>query len=264
MRLVLVLMLALQDDPQKHLDDIVRRLGSDEITERNKAQEELGQFSKQASEKTLEALKARLKQARDPEVKVRLKSVIDPIEAKIKWLNLWTVKPVDLADLYVKKMTCPACKKSAPWDVSELKKDDILTKYVTDCRFFLLAWKCCQDKPVPPKVLCVVKKTDTYFEIEPSGEWKSNLRDYLKPAASQEEALLIGAIIVALWDFKASFGKEVDRLVKGGHVTEKVKGFFVATYASGDPKNNWRVDFDSEGRFSHASFESGMRVRSVK
>lgn len=258
--LVLALVTALQVDPEKRLDDIVRRLGSNEITERSKAEEELRKITKEAPEKMLEPLKARLKQAQDPEVKMRLQAVIGPIE----WLNLWTTKPSELADVYVKKTACPECKRPVPWSVSELKSD-LLAKYVSDCKFFLLAWKCCQEQPVLPKVLSVVKQPDTYFEIGNGREWKSNLATYLKPVADQEEALRVGAIVAGLWwSFGASFDEKVGQLVKEGHVTKTDNKWFTVDYPNGNPKDKWEVWFDLDGRLSTASYHSGMRVTQLK
>jgi hypothetical protein len=258
MNFALFLVLVLQGDPDKRLDDIVRRLESDHIKERSRAQEELQMIAKEAPEKTLEALKAHLKRATDHEVIMRLRLVIDPIEANIKWLNLWTTKPSELADCYVKKTACPTCNKPGPWRASELK-NDLLTHHLPDCKFFLLAWTCCQDKPVAPRVLAVAKQPDTNFEIKNTNDaWKGSLAPYMKPAATREEALQIGALVIGLWSFKESFDEMVKKLGRTGSV-ERSGQQFKATYETGTDSYfcSWSIEFDSEGRLAKASFQSG-------
>jgi hypothetical protein len=117
------------------------------------------------------------------------------------WLDKWTRRPSELIDLALLPGSARFCHSIPSWDYKPMV-DPLLDRWFPQCKFFILSWNCCQDKPVPPRVVGVAKRPNALIVVRrpvsfdvPYG---TELRDFLAPLKTHDDLIEAQAAIVGL------------------------------------------------------------------
>ncbi|MHC5081393.1 MAG: HEAT repeat domain-containing protein [Planctomycetota bacterium] len=177
---------------------------------------------------------------KDAERASRAKSILDRFESN----------PLKLVQKYLQKFTCGCCGNLRPWNIIEIRHEALKT-YIPDCKCFVGDWVCCQDKPMPSKVLCATKFEDRIFEILGG----SPLRPFLKAVKEKKDVLGAAGLLISLVAGTMIGPRDMDLWIKispeGSF--EKTKDGFIVKRTVG--RCAWTVTFDKAGKFKQVTRE---------
>lgn len=232
------------------IPELVRQLGDEDAAVRDRADRAI----EERGEGALEALRAELAKddGSDGERAMRLRRCVERIEEQMRWTRLWKEAPADLVREHLRSETCGLCGNKKPWDVVAVS-DASLERRFPGCRFFILDWICCQDRPVSSRVLAVGNRAGAMFDIDLPATFIERLQPFIAPQRTAAEAVETADALMSLLDARG-FESEF-KLKGGGRAVESGDGGWRVYNESRRPK--WMTVFDKDGKLTDVGYQPG-------